>query len=67
VIGVLVGQFAGGTGGMGQVLIVSRSNLDTPMSFLMVALSCVLGIAFYGIVVLLERRFIRWHPSVQLD
>jgi len=67
VIGVLVGQFAGGTGGMGNVLIVSRSNLDTPMSFLMVALSCVLGIAFYGIVVLLERRFIRWHPSSHLD
>lgn len=67
VIGVLVGQFAGGTGGMGNVLIVSRSNLDTPMSFLMVALSSVLGIAFYGIVVLMERRFIRWHPSVQLD
>ena len=67
VIGALVGQFAGGTGGMGNVLIVSRSNLDTPMSFLMVALSCVLGIAFYGAVVAAERRFIRWHPSVVLD
>jgi ABC-type nitrate/sulfonate/bicarbonate transport system permease component len=67
VIGALVGEFAGGTGGMGNVLIVSRSNLDTPMSFLMIALSGVLGIVFYGAVVMAERRLIRWHPSVQLD
>jgi ABC-type nitrate/sulfonate/bicarbonate transport system permease component len=67
VIGALVGEFAGGTGGMGNVLIVSRSNLDTPMSFLMIVLSGFLGILFYGVVVAGERRLIRWHPSVQLD
>ena len=67
VIGTLVGEFAGGTGGMGNVLIVSRSNLDTPMSFLMIVLSGLLGIIFYGVVVVAERRLIRWHPSVQID
>jgi NitT/TauT family transport system permease protein len=67
VIGTLVGEFAGGTGGMGNVLIVSRSNLDTSMSFLMIVLSGLLGILFYGAVVVVERRLIRWHPSVQID
>lgn len=67
VIGALVGEFAGGTAGMGNVLITAKSNLDTPMSFLMIVLSGFLGILFYGIVVLIEPRVIRWHPSVQLD
>lgn len=67
VLGAIVGEFAGGTGGLGNVLIVARSNLDTPMSFLMIVLSACLGILFYGIVVMVERRVIRWHPSVELD
>jgi NitT/TauT family transport system permease protein len=67
VIGALIGEFAGGTAGMGNVLITAKSNLDTPMSFLMIVLSGVLGILFYGVVVFIEPRVIRWHPSIELE
>jgi NitT/TauT family transport system permease protein len=67
VIGTLVAEFVGGSSGLGYLLITARGRIDTSMVFLMVVLSALLGIAFFQVVVAIERRVIRWHPSVVLD
>jgi NitT/TauT family transport system permease protein len=67
VIGVLVAEFVGGSSGLGYLLITARGRIDTSMVFLMVVLSALLGILFFQVAVTIERRVIRWHPSVVLD
>jgi ABC-type nitrate/sulfonate/bicarbonate transport system permease component len=67
VIGTLVAEFVGGSSGLGYLLITARGRIDTSMVFLMVVLSALLGIAFFQVVVAIERRVIRWHPSVVQD
>jgi NitT/TauT family transport system permease protein len=67
VIGALVGEFVGASAGLGYLLVTARGRIDTSMVFLMVALSAMLGIMAFAAVVAIERRFIRWHQSVQLE
>jgi ABC-type nitrate/sulfonate/bicarbonate transport system permease component len=67
VVGSLVGEFVGAGQGLGYLLLAARGRIDTSMVFLMVVLSALLGIAAFAAVVAVERRFIRWHPSVQLQ
>ena len=56
VIGTLVAEFVGGSSGLGYLLIRARGRIDTSMVFLMVVLSALLGIAFFQVVVAIERR-----------
>jgi ABC-type nitrate/sulfonate/bicarbonate transport system permease component len=37
--------------------------LDTAAVFLMVTLSVFLGLLFFVVVVAIEKRVLRWHPS----
>lgn len=67
VIGALVGEFVGASAGLGYLLVTARGRIDTSMVFLMVVLSALLGILAFAAVVAIERRFIRWHASVQAE
>lgn len=67
VVGALVGEFVGGAQGLGWILITARGRLDTSTVFLMVVLAVLLGIASFTIVVVFEKRFVKWHPAVVLD
>jgi NitT/TauT family transport system permease protein len=63
VIGALVGEFVGGIRGLGFVLVTAHGRLDTAAVFLMVTLSVFLGLLFFAVVVAIEKRVLRWHPS----
>jgi NitT/TauT family transport system permease protein len=67
VIGALVGEFVGGSSGLGYLLVTAQGQLNTRSVFLLVLLSGLLGIVVFNAVILVERRVVRWHPSVQLD
>ena len=67
VIGALVGEFVGGSRGLGYLLVTAHGRIDTSAVFLMVALSVLLGLVFFGMVVAIERRVLRWHPSTLLN
>lgn len=67
VIGAIVGEMVAASRGLGYLLVISQSRVDTSTVFLMVVLSGVLGIAAFSLVVAAERRFVRWHPSVHLE
>jgi NitT/TauT family transport system permease protein len=60
VIGAVIGEFVGGSEGLGHLIIIANTEMRTSMSF--VALFCLsfLGFLLYGLVVLAERLFMPW-------
>ena len=63
VIGAIVAEFVGADKGLGQLLLQSATNLDTPLLIAAVLLLGFMGIALYGAVLLAEYLFIPWHIS----
>lgn len=62
VIGVVVGEFAGGNQGLGVVLNTAGGQANTPMVFVCIILLTLIGIFAYCAVVLLERRVLHYLP-----
>jgi NitT/TauT family transport system permease protein len=65
VIGTLVGEFVGGSRGLGYLLVAAEGQLNTSAVFLLVLMSAALGIVVFNVVVFFERRVVRWHPSAR--
>ncbi len=70
VVGALVGEtFAGssalGAGGLGYSAVYALSQLDTPYLFALILTSSLLGLLFFLLVSVLERRMVgKWHESM---
>lgn len=60
VVGAVVGEFVGADVGLGFLINLARGVLDTPLMFVAVLCLIVLAQTLYGIVALLERRYLRW-------
>ena len=60
VIGGVVGELIGANSGLGFLINVARGQYDTPLVFVAVLTLIALALALYGIVVLLEKRFLSW-------
>ncbi|MCC5805720.1 MAG: ABC transporter permease [Opitutales bacterium] len=72
VIGSVTGEiFAGSTargGGLGFMILIYKSSVNTPGIFAATLLCCLLGFLFVGAVLLLKRFFLRkWHDSLDTD
>ena len=67
-IGAIVGEYFGGsTTVIGRVVVQSASALRFDVTWAAILLAAVTGIAFYLVVVALERALIPWHASVRGD
>lgn len=55
VAGAIVGEFLGSAKGLGYLMLQVQVTLDTPAMFAAVLLITLLGMALYGLVLLLER------------
>ena len=67
-IGAIVGEYFGGSRVViGRVVVQSASSLRFDVTWAAILLAAVTGIAFYLVVVGLERALIPWHPSVRGD
>jgi NitT/TauT family transport system permease protein len=64
VIGAIVGEFLGGSEGLGYLVVVSLNALDAPQLFAVILLLAVLGCLLYVIVNGAKRFVIPWHESV---
>jgi NitT/TauT family transport system permease protein len=63
VVGAVIGEFVGADRGLGFIIVISGSNVDTPLAFAaMVLLSVMSIVLFYGLVGL-ERLLVRWNES----
>lgn len=61
VVGALVGEFMGGSAGLGYVLLRAQAVVDTELIFVAIGLLSVIGIVLFYAVVLIERIVIPWH------
>ena len=60
VIGAVVAEWAGASAGLGVLINIANQGLfDTPLMFVALATLAIIGLAFYGLVVVVERRLIR--------
>lgn len=60
VIGAIVGELVSAQQGLGFLLQLGNFQYDTPMVFVAVFTLIALALMLYGIVTLLEKRFLKW-------
>jgi NitT/TauT family transport system permease protein len=63
IAGTVVGEFVGADRGLGYLLLVTNSNLETPMMFATIVALTIIGFVFYYMVELLENVLIPWHVT----
>ncbi len=63
VIGAVVGELAGSDKGLGFLINVGRGQYDTALVFVAVLTLVLLAVLLYGIVLLLEKRLLRWQEA----
>ncbi|HEV2778381.1 MAG TPA: ABC transporter permease [Actinophytocola sp.] len=69
IIGTIVGEYLGGSEGLGYLVVRTLNDLDAPALFAVIILLSALGLLLYFVVNGLKRFVIPWHESVysQLD
>jgi len=63
VAGAVVGEFVGADRGLGYLLLVTNSNLETALMFATLVALTLIGLAFFYAVELLEKLLIPWHVT----
>jgi NitT/TauT family transport system permease protein len=64
VIGAIVGELVDAQDGLGFLLQLGDFQYDTPMVFVAVFMLILLALLLYGIVILLEKRFLKWQEKI---
>jgi NitT/TauT family transport system permease protein len=62
VIGAVIGEFVGSTGGLGNLLLSANSQLDGPLAWAALVWLSVLGILLFAAVAVAERIVTPWGP-----
>ena len=60
VIGAVVGEFVGSGSGLGVLVIMARSQYDTPLVIVTVLTMTVIALSLYSLVALVEWRLLDW-------
>lgn len=60
-VGAVVGEFIGGSKGLGALIIASQSMMDTPLMFAVLLIITVLGLLVYQMAIGLERLLLSPH------
>jgi NitT/TauT family transport system permease protein len=60
-VGAVVGEFIGGSKGLGALIIASQGMMDTPLMFAVLLLITVLGLLMYQLALGLERLLLWPH------
>jgi NitT/TauT family transport system permease protein len=55
VVGAVVGEFVGGQGGLGYLLLTANGNMDTPLLFAGIVALTILGLVFFALIGVVER------------
>jgi NitT/TauT family transport system permease protein len=64
IIGTIVGEYLGGSEGLGYLVVRTLNELNAPALFATIILLSVLGLLLYFVVNGLKRFVIPWHESV---
>jgi NitT/TauT family transport system permease protein len=63
VAGAVVGEFVGADKGLGYLLLVTNSNMETSLMFATIVALTFIGLAFFYIVEFIEKLLIPWHVT----
>jgi NitT/TauT family transport system permease protein len=63
VIGAVVGEFTGGSEGLGYMILFSSSRVETPLLFASLFAISILGLVLYYSIVLLEYLLVPWQRN----
>jgi NitT/TauT family transport system permease protein len=63
IAGTVVGEFVGADKGLGYLLLVTNSNMETALMFATIVALTIIGLVFYYVVELLEAFLIPWHVT----
>ena len=63
VTGAVVGEFIGADRGLGFLINVARGQYDTALVFVTIFALVVMALSLYGLVILAERRLLRWRQN----
>ena len=61
VIGAVFGEWVGSSEGLGHLILVLNNATETATMFATIFVLSVIGIALFGLVILLERRLLPWY------
>lgn len=64
-IGAVVAEWMSGDSGVGQIILIANSNLDTASLFAAVVVLAVLAVLLTAVVAFFERRLLSWHESAE--
>jgi NitT/TauT family transport system permease protein len=64
VIGAIVGEYLGGSEGLGHEVVTSLNSLNAPQLFAVIILLALMGSLLYLAVNVAKRLVIPWHESV---
>lgn len=67
VIGAIVGEYLGGSDGLGYLALASLNALQVARLFAVIVIMTVMGYALYLIIVGMKRFTIPWHESTQIQ
>ncbi|MGH3118278.1 MAG: ABC transporter permease [Gaiellales bacterium] len=60
VIGAIIGEFVGANAGLGYLIILANSQMQTDMAYAAITILSLLGLAMYGAIGLLEKLIVPW-------
>lgn len=63
-IGAIVGEYLGGSDGLGAMVTSAMASLDAARTFALILLLSLIGLVLFLVVNELKRFFIPWHESV---
>jgi len=63
IAGTVVGEFVGADRGLGYLLLVTNSNMETSLMFATILALTIIGLVFYYVVELVEALLIPWHVT----
>ncbi len=66
IVGAIVGEFVGATQGLGYLIMISSSHLDTDTLFSAIFAAALAGIAVFQLIGWIERRVVFWQ-SVEAE
>jgi NitT/TauT family transport system permease protein len=67
IAGTVVGEFVGADKGLGYLLLVTNSNMETALMFATIVALTIIGLVFYYLVELLESLLIPWHVTHRVE
>jgi NitT/TauT family transport system permease protein len=65
VIGAVIGEFVGAPQGLGSMMLIAQSYMDTQLMFVMLAALAIMGIVLFGLVCVAEILIVPWASSTE--